>query len=92
MYIFDPRKTLAHKFAQDVLYVAQVAIEGQSYFMQLDTGSSDLWVDSPNAVAGTQTPLTTNISYGIGYAYGPIAKANVSFAGFVFQSNFPPAL
>ncbi|KAG8218473.1 aspartic peptidase domain-containing protein [Butyriboletus roseoflavus] len=68
---------------QDLVYIANVTIGGISFPVQLDTGSSDLWVMStsgslPNARA---SPTSLNLTYGIGWAQGPISTASVDFAG-----------
>lgn len=72
---------------KDLIYIANVTIAGQSYPVQLDTGSSDLWVNAGNSVPGKQSNINYNLTYGIGYAYGPIATAPVSFAGFDVPSQ-----
>jgi len=51
--------------------------------VQLDTGSSDLWINADGGkVLGKQSSISYNLTYGIGFAYGPIATADVSFAGY----------
>ncbi|TBU33278.1 acid protease [Dichomitus squalens] len=67
----------------DLLYIANVTVGGTEYPLQLDTGSSDLWVKGassplPNA---NQTALTLNVTYGIGSTYGHISYTAVEFAG-----------
>ncbi|KAI1796319.1 acid protease [Ganoderma leucocontextum] len=67
----------------DLLYIANVTVGGTEYPLQLDTGSSDLWVKGatsplPNA---NQTALTLNVTYGIGSTYGHISYTSVEFAG-----------
>ncbi|KAI0719487.1 aspartic peptidase domain-containing protein [Cerioporus squamosus] len=67
----------------DLLYIANVTVGGSEYPLQLDTGSSDLWVKGdtsplPNA---NSTALTLNITYGIGSTYGHISYTPVEFAG-----------
>ncbi|RDX55693.1 acid protease [Lentinus brumalis] len=67
----------------DLLYIANVTVGGTEYPLQLDTGSSDLWVKGatsplPNA---NSTALTLNITYGIGSTYGHISYTPVEFAG-----------
>ncbi|KAF8222162.1 acid protease [Tricholoma matsutake] len=61
-----------------MIYMANV-----NYTIQLDTGSSDLWIKGqitplPNA---QQTSMTHNLSYAIGWVYGHVAYAPVQFAG-----------
>lgn len=67
---------------RDVLYIANVTIEGTSYPLQMDTGSSDLWVDMGSNQPARVTTTSYNLTYGTGYAYGPIARGPVSFADY----------
>jgi len=69
---------------QDI-YVGTVIVGGQSYEVQLDSGSSDLWLDT----AGVSTDVFTDTSVhgSIGYedttvAEGPILVGNVTFGTF----------
>ncbi|KZS91226.1 acid protease, partial [Sistotremastrum niveocremeum HHB9708] len=72
--------------------------------LQLDTGSSDLWVASGQSISNSKASVclspfqkpylilcrvsrTTSPYYGIGWAYGNINQAPVSFAGFTVQSQ-----
>uniref|UniRef100_A0A0W0FJQ2 Peptidase A1 domain-containing protein n=1 Tax=Moniliophthora roreri TaxID=221103 RepID=A0A0W0FJQ2_MONRR len=66
----------------DLLYMANISVGGNDYMVQLDTGSSDLWLKGntfplPNS---SQTSHKLNITYGIGWAYGTISTATVEFA------------
>jgi len=72
----------------DLLYMANVTIGGNEYTLQLDTGSSDLWVATTDTIPNTNTSdLTYNLTYGIGYAFGHIVTAPVSFANAKVQSQ-----
>ncbi|KAI0921265.1 hypothetical protein AcW2_006291 [Taiwanofungus camphoratus] len=73
----------------DLLYIANITVGGHVYPVQLDTGSSDLWVKGPSdPLPGTnQTSTTTNMTYGIGWAYGHISYAPVEFAGVSVPSQ-----
>jgi hypothetical protein len=74
------------------IYVGTVIVGGQSFEVQLDTGSSDLWLDT----AGTSTDgfkdtgVTGSITYGDQTsATGPILIGNVTFGTFtVAQQAF----
>ncbi|KAG8920520.1 hypothetical protein FRC02_000849 [Tulasnella sp. 418] len=73
----------------DLVYMADVTVGGTDYPVQLDTGSSDLWIRAmggslPNV---TPTDLTYNITYTVGYAAGHIARSTVSFAGYTVQNQ-----
>ncbi|PCH41241.1 acid protease [Wolfiporia cocos MD-104 SS10] len=68
----------------DLLYIANVTIGGIEYPVQVDTGSSDLWVKGsshPIPNVKQETSITYNMTYGIGWAYGNVSYADVEFAG-----------
>ena len=48
------------------IYVASLGVAGQSFEVQLDTGSSDLWIDTSGVNLGslTSTGLETGLTYG----------------------------
>ncbi|CUA69158.1 hypothetical protein RSOLAG22IIIB_03837 [Rhizoctonia solani] len=72
---------------RDIVYMAQVTLAATEYAVQIDTGSSDLWIRS-NVIAGSRaSDILGNITYGTGWAAGPISQANVSFAGFNVSSQ-----
>ncbi|KAH9838434.1 aspartic peptidase domain-containing protein [Rhodofomes roseus] len=67
------------------LYTATIYVQGQPFQVQIDSGSSDLWLDTCNVTLdGLQdTGTTGSISYVDGSsATGPIVLANVSFGEF----------
>ncbi|KAI0776052.1 acid protease [Trametes elegans] len=72
-----------HSSFHDLLYIANVTIGGTEYPLQLDTGSSDLWVKGASSPLpnSDQTSLTLNITYGIGSTFGHISYTSVEFAG-----------
>ncbi|KAH9945767.1 aspartic peptidase domain-containing protein [Amylocystis lapponica] len=65
---------------QDQVYATNITVGGQEFLIQLDTGSSDLWVKYP--FAPLQTTNTTEIplqdSFGIGGINGTIQFTNVT--------------
>ncbi|KAF7965819.1 hypothetical protein HWV62_41733 [Athelia sp. TMB] len=67
----------------DLVYLANITIGGTQYPVQIDTGSSDLWVQG--AVSPMPNTKTTsqsyNLTYGMGWAYGAVSYAPVEFAG-----------
>lgn len=73
----------------DLIYMANVTLGGADYLVQLDTGSSDLWVlNSPNAVPNANfTSQNCNLTYGIGWAYGSISYVKTEFAGISVPSQ-----
>ncbi|KDQ28961.1 hypothetical protein PLEOSDRAFT_1112018 [Pleurotus ostreatus PC15] len=66
----------------DLLYMANVTVGGRDYPIQLDTGSSDLWIKGPSSPLPNAevTTIDYNLTYGIGWAYGHVAYADVEFA------------
>lgn len=83
--------TLLLSDVQDLIYIANVTIGGVQFPVQLDTGSSDLWVIPTNShlPTATATSIFQNLTYGIGWAYGKIAYASAEFAGIsVTQQAF----
>jgi len=67
----------------DLIYLANITVGGSPYVVQLDTGSSDLWIKGQTfPLPHSQlTTITYNISYGIGWANGTVAYSPVEFAG-----------
>ncbi|KAL0949984.1 hypothetical protein HGRIS_009998 [Hohenbuehelia grisea] len=75
-------KTLNLDTVRDLIYLANVTVGGNQYTVQLDTGSSDLWIKGPSSPLpnARQTDTTYNVTYGIGWAYGHVSYADVEFA------------
>ncbi|KAI0650674.1 acid protease [Trametes meyenii] len=73
----------------DLLYIANVTVGGTEYPLQLDTGSSDLWVKGASSPLphSNQTSLTLNVTYGIGSTYGHISYATVEFANITVPNQ-----
>ncbi|KAI0732205.1 acid protease [Fomitopsis betulina] len=74
---------------QDTVYAANMTIGGQQVLIQLDTGSSDLWV-SP--VTGgieftNSTDLQANESFGIGQIVGSVQFANVQLGDHIVPNQ-----
>ncbi|KAI0278841.1 acid protease [Russula aff. rugulosa BPL654] len=67
----------------DMIYVANLTLGGVDYHLQLDTGSSDLWIKGQNSPLpnSNQTSATYNLTYGIGWAFGHISYSTVQFSG-----------
>ncbi|KZT71610.1 acid protease [Daedalea quercina L-15889] len=59
------------------------------YPLQIDTGSSDLWVKGASFPLSnaTHTSQAYNMTYGIGWAYGNVSYATVEFAGVEVQNQ-----
>ncbi|KAF8812440.1 aspartic peptidase A1 [Phlegmacium glaucopus] len=65
----------------DLIYLTNITVGGLNYSVQLDTGSSDLFIKGdtypiPNT---NETSIMHNLTYAIGWAYGHIAYAPVTF-------------
>ncbi|TFK28745.1 acid protease [Coprinopsis marcescibilis] len=67
----------------DLIYMADITVGSTNYTVQLDTGSSDLFIKGETyPIPSTQeTNLMLNLSYAVGWAHGHIAFAPVDFVG-----------
>ncbi|KAI0091654.1 aspartic peptidase domain-containing protein [Irpex rosettiformis] len=64
--------------ARDVVYATNITLGGQQFPIQLDTGSSDVWVQLPPGVkVSNTTNLTSQLTFGIGEVEGNIAFADM---------------
>lgn len=73
------------------IYVATVSVAGKDYVVQLDTGSSDLWLDTTGQSLSslTNTGLQTGVVYGDGTsAAGPVLIGPVKFGDATVNSAF----
>lgn len=78
---------------RDNIYTADVFVAGENFTLQLDTGSSDLWIDP--AVAGVrslQNTQDTDADAGICYldttcAQGPVLLGNVTLGNLTVPSQ-----
>ncbi|KAH9482643.1 putative aspartic-type endopeptidase CTSD [Psilocybe cubensis] len=73
----------------DLIYIANITVGGVEYPVQLDTGSSDLFIKGPTHPIPNlkQTDISLNLSYAIGWANGNIAYAPVEFVGISVPSQ-----
>ncbi|TRM67583.1 aspartic peptidase domain-containing protein [Schizophyllum amplum] len=75
----------------DLIYMSDIVVGGNDYVVQLDTGSSDLWIKGdiyplPNS---DTSALSVNVTYGIGWCNGSIGFADIEFANIsVSQQAF----
>lgn len=81
----------------DVVYFSTITVGGQKYQVQLDTGSSDLWVNAtlqPAPQASIMQSVVVSNVYGDGSNYtGPVAFTDVQFHGYeVKNQSFTYAL
>ncbi|KIP10061.1 hypothetical protein PHLGIDRAFT_125889 [Phlebiopsis gigantea 11061_1 CR5-6] len=65
--------------ARDVVYATNITLGGKEFPIQLDTGSSDVWVMPPFDIdLANTTDIQANLTFGIGQVTGNIAFANMS--------------
>ncbi|GBE86640.1 hypothetical protein SCP_0905200 [Sparassis crispa] len=65
---------------QDTVYATNMTLGGQTFLVQLDTGSADLWVQLPTGQIqySNVTNINATETYGKGAVAGPIALASAS--------------
>ncbi|KAF7793504.1 hypothetical protein EIP86_004616 [Pleurotus ostreatoroseus] len=69
--------------ARDVAYATNITLGGKEFPIQLDTGSSDIWVMPPFPLQLTNTTdIPASLTFGIGEVNGTIAFANMSFGPY----------
>ncbi|KAI5120673.1 hypothetical protein M0805_006962 [Coniferiporia weirii] len=73
----------------DMLYMANITLGGTDYVVQLDTGSSDLWIKGTSFPLSnvTHTSMQYNQTYGSGWAFGNISTTEVEFAGITISEQ-----
>ncbi|THH32514.1 hypothetical protein EUX98_g1659 [Antrodiella citrinella] len=69
--------------AKDVVYATNITLGGVEFPIQLDTGSSDVWVQTPFALnVANQTNIPVNLTFGIGEANGLIGFTDMSLGDY----------
>lgn len=73
---------------QDVQYSVNITLGGQVFTVQLDSGSSDLWVntDKPLKIVN-DSGIVAQISYGVGFVEGPIQFAELQLGEYTIPSQ-----
>ncbi|TFY62022.1 hypothetical protein EVG20_g6851 [Dentipellis fragilis] len=72
----------------NLLYMANVTLGGVDFQVQMDTGSSDLWVVSEKPISNINTTdIPVNITYGLGYTAGNVSYAPMEFASYSVPSQ-----
>ncbi|EMD36871.1 hypothetical protein CERSUDRAFT_114789 [Gelatoporia subvermispora B] len=74
-----------------IIYVGTVVIDGQSFQVQLDTGSSDLWLDTTNVQFSSNVSATghnSSVTYlDTTQAAGPILVGPAQFGDFLVENQ-----
>ncbi|KAF7332207.1 Acid protease [Mycena kentingensis (nom. inval.)] len=85
----DDENDLDLSTVHDLIYMANFTVGDFSYPVQLDTGSSDVWIKGATSPLAnvTDTDLTLNLTYGIGWVSGHIAYGPCQFAGINVTSQ-----
>ncbi|KAM5543324.1 hypothetical protein V8D89_003198 [Ganoderma adspersum] len=70
-------------------YFVNITVGGEEFTVQLDTGSTDLWVDGlgRNITLTNSTNISVNETYGIGSVFGNIAFTGVRLGDFYVPSQ-----
>ncbi|KAK0243958.1 aspartic peptidase domain-containing protein [Armillaria nabsnona] len=71
---------------KDVAYYTNLRVGGQLFTAMIDAGSSDLWV-AGNVTDSIDTGATSEITYAIGGAKGPVKTSTLEFAGYTVQDQ-----
>ncbi|KAF9451721.1 acid protease [Macrolepiota fuliginosa MF-IS2] len=79
----NPNSAFSLSTIHDLIYLVNITVGGQEYSVQLDTGSSDLWIKgNVHPLPGTTpTNIPYNITYVMGWASGQLSYAPVEFIG-----------
>ncbi|KII87031.1 hypothetical protein PLICRDRAFT_663523 [Plicaturopsis crispa FD-325 SS-3] len=68
--------------------MTDVNVGGQNFSLQLDTGSSDLWLHSPTPVNTTNTTDTLiTLTYGLGSAAGKVDYASLAIGDYTIPEQ-----
>ncbi|GJE87016.1 A1 family peptidase [Phanerochaete sordida] len=92
--VLDPGDPFAFQNLNNNVYAAEIVVQGVNFTAQLDTGSSDFWVDSSLAsnnasfVNATNTGLNAQLCYlDTTCAGGPILVVDVTFGNFTISGQ-----
>lgn len=79
---------VANDAYDDIIYTVDVFLGGKTYVVQVDSGSSDLWIytDDPPQIKN-QTDVFVKEKYGIGSVQGTIAFAELQFGEFIVPNQ-----
>lgn len=64
-------------------YATNITLGGREFPIQLDTGSSDVWVKTPFPIAiQNQTDIQVNLTFGIGQASGVVGFTEMKLGDY----------
>ncbi|EIN07494.1 acid protease [Punctularia strigosozonata HHB-11173 SS5] len=72
--------------SSDFSYYTNITLNGDSFSVLIDTGSSDLWVAGSVSNAN-DTGYTSGVTYAVGSVSGPVMTADLEFAGYTVKSQ-----
>ncbi|KAI9059263.1 acid protease [Trametes sanguinea] len=72
--------------AGDIDYTTDVTLGGKKFSVQIDTGSSDLWV-AGNVPNNKETGKETKVQYAVDAVEGSILTASLEFAGYTVDDQ-----
>ncbi|PBK75119.1 acid protease [Armillaria solidipes] len=78
--------TVALSNDADLKYFTNLTLGGQLFTVQIDTGSSDLWV-AGNITDSIDTGKTSEVIYVVGEAGGPVKLSTLQLAGYTVQDQ-----
>ncbi|KIJ52754.1 hypothetical protein M422DRAFT_43111 [Sphaerobolus stellatus SS14] len=71
----------------DTRYYVNITMGGEDFIVEMDTGSSDLWMRKP-IPNSKPTNISSSVHYAIGGSVqGPVQLAETSFAGFTVENQ-----
>ncbi|TCD69512.1 hypothetical protein EIP91_007442 [Steccherinum ochraceum] len=74
--------------AKDVVYATNITLGGVEFPIQLDTGSSDVWVQTPFPInIAKDTSIPVNLTFGIGQAAGEVAFTDMEMGDYKVESQ-----
>ncbi|KAI0051051.1 acid protease [Auriscalpium vulgare] len=71
---------------QNIKYYANITLGGSPFSVQIDTGSSDLWV-AGTVPGANNTGFSSGVQYAIGAVQGPVQTAPLEFAGYTVSDQ-----